>query len=83
MTPEEIAKLTGLAWFRALDSVRQDVILSVAMNTDRLNEPILIALEQRDWIAAAYELCNAFSWNHQVGWERCKELGDALEHGKW
>jgi len=83
MTPEEIAALTGLKWFRELDRVRQDVIVMMAMNMDRLNRPILEALEHRDWIGAAFELCNSWQWTHQVGRERCQKLGDALEYGRW
>ena len=83
MNPKEIAALTSLSWFRELDRVRQDVIIAVAMNMDRLSQPMVKALEHRDWIGAAYELRNFQQWTHEVGSERCKEWGNALEYGRW
>ena len=89
---EATIDLQKLDWFRALDPVRQDVIVMLCFNmglgsweqrTGLLGFHRMIeALKRQDWHQAAFELSNS-QWKNQVGKARHDALTDALQTGKW
>lgn len=75
----------GFAWFKSLDLVRQDVILSLLFNLGmpRLMgfKKMLQAVAVQDYERAAAEML-ASKWREQVG-RRAEELAQMMRTGKY
>lgn len=82
---ERTIRLSSYSWFRALDEVREAVILNMAYNlgVDGLLkfEKMLAAVEKKDWTAASFEMMNS-SWASQVK-DRAIRLSQQMLTGAW
>ncbi len=71
--------LNDFPWFATLDPVRQGVIVTIGI--DRLNQPMRVAMQYSNWIAAAFEIWNSRQLLREMGEDRCKDLANRLEFG--
>jgi lysozyme len=80
-----IEQLSPLAWYVALDPVRQGAVENLAFNlgiNGLLHFPhFLAALAAKDWQAAAHELQTS-KWAEQVG-QRAVRLEQQILSGQW
>ena len=78
-------KLQRLPWFRALDPVRQDVLINMAFNLGYEGlmafEATLAGVRRGDYAAAARSML-ASKWARQVG-ARARELAEQMRTGRY
>ena len=75
----------SFAWFKALDSVRQDVVLDMLFNLGKQRfsgfRKMIIAIENTDYPRAADEMLDS-KWARQVGL-RASELSQMMREGRY
>lgn len=80
------AQLRRLAWFAAIDPVRQDVLTNIAFNVGvdgLLHWPVTLGhFAAKNWPEAANDLLHEGKWNDDVG-KRAVRLANVTAAGTW
>ena len=82
---DKVVSLRQFAWFRDLDTVRQEVMTDMAFNLGVRGvmnfKKMIAALEAKDYTQAAAEMLDS-TWQQEVG-DRARELAAMMIHGTY